>query len=53
MAQQTFQTRMYEIIGELGNYGLIQHCLQIFKISNNCINSTSVKDNGEGVLEYS
>ena len=53
MAQQTFQTRMYEIIGELGNHGFDSALftdIQDFQKTIALI-PTSVKDTGEGVPE--
>ena len=51
--QQTFQTRMYEIIGELGNHGFDSALftdIQDFQKTIALI-PTSVKDTGEGVPE--
>ena len=53
MVQQTFQTRMYEIIGELGNHGFDSALftdIQDFQKTIALI-PTSVKDTGEGVPE--
>ena len=53
MARQTFQTRMYEIIGELGNHGFDSALftdIQDFQKTIALI-PTSVKDTGEGVPE--
>ena len=53
MAQQTFQTRMYEIIRELGNHGFDSALftdIQDFQKTIALI-PTSVKDTGEGVPE--
>ena len=44
MAQQTFQTRMYEIIGELGNHAFDSALFtDIQDLENNCINSDFCK----------
>ena len=44
MAQQIFQTRINEIIGELGNHGFDSACLQYSRFpENNCINSDFCK----------
>jgi translation initiation factor 5B len=53
MVQQTFQTRMYEIIGELGTHGFDSALftdIQDFQKTIALI-PTSVKDTGEGVPE--